>query len=476
MQELASAATDIGWIAFGIFIVLGTVIMVHELGHALCARALGARVEAIAFGFGPIIARWKSKRAGATEWRWCLLPIGGYAKIEGLELEIENDNDDQPAGPGTETTLTRGRRIAIYLAGPAANFVLAFVAMLIVAILPRTGIAPTVGTITPGGLADQAGLRANDRIVSINDTDTELWWDVRRALTVALLTQSNTNIALVRDGQHIKTRIEMPVLTREQARARSMRISTGGTRIEIGMTVRTPDGAIRVHRTNGAAQAAGIRSGDVIAGVDGAPIAGWDALIARLRQIDGGTAPARIRLWVERNGVTHTIDVEPPPSAHHGERVLGVRAELDAERWAEAGLIVRIRRPAGETIGYAANAVADLTTMTAGLLGRIVTGTVSHRTLSGPVGIVHQSQRAARAGASILLYFIAAISVSVGIVNLLPIPLLDGGRVSMEAVSAWRKRPVTNAELRAAARASVIVICGLLILTLVNDLERLLHL
>ena len=453
-------------------VTVGVLITVHEYGHYRVARACGVKVLRFSLGFGPVL--WQ-RRFGADRCEFVLsaIPLGGYVRML-----------DEADGPVDASELPRAfnrrplwQRALVILAGPVANLVLAVVLFAAAQWYGVKEIAPILSAPQPGSLLERAGLRPGDRVHAVNDSDDEDGWrDVRsfdelyEVVATALMDQRPLRLQVSQpsEGQTRLLRLGLDTLeTQELDRALLARIG-------LGMPYSLP--VIGEILPNGPAARAGLVSGDHVQTVDGLAVADAQTLRERIRaygSADRGAARALPPMqWeVRRNGAVLTIPVQPRSVDDRGERVgrvdaaIGVPFEqtlvqddpLDAMRF---GVVETWRRA----------------TLNLRMFGRMLIGEASVKNLSGPITIADVAGKSANRGMAEFLIFLAQVSVGIGVLNLLPLPMLDGGRLLYYLVEGTTGRPVSELWQDRLQRGGVFILLLLMSLALSNDVARLLGL
>jgi len=379
-------------------VVLGVMIFVHELGHFIAAKGFGMRVFTFSFGFG---RRLLGFRWGDTDCRLSAIPLGGYVKLEG---EADDRLSESAPAQGDERDFTRRprwQRFVVYLAGPFMNGVLT-VALL--STLYMVGFQvdgslydrPIIGTVDPGSPAEAAGLRPGDEILAIGGRPQRTWEDAQYAVFV----RPEASIALsIRRGHE---RLELIV------RSGSTSKDKVGT---IGVHPLVRVGDVLVGRP---ARQAGLRVDDAILAIDGAPIRTFSDILPIVSACEGRA----LRLRVYRDGAVSELDVTPRDDGD-GPKI-GVGPKMVTKKF---GPLAAVREALGWTW--------DMTLQTFDVVGRLVTGRISPKTMMGPLGIAKASGTAASRGLGPLIYLVAVISLQLGILNLFPLPPLDGGHLAI---------------------------------------------
>jgi regulator of sigma E protease len=446
-------------VAFGV--VLGVLIIVHELGHYWVARWCGVKVLRFSVGMGKVVY---SRRIGPdqTEWAISILPLGGYVKmLDAREGDMENVSPEDMKREFTRQSVWK--RIAIVAAGPIANFLLA---ILLFAGLYSYGIPePAAKLRAPAeqSVAYQAGLRGGERVTAINGDAVQAWDDLRW-----LMVQS------VVDGKPARMDVEMP--STNDADGKVLRtvtvpvdsISTeeleGDFLGDLGIDLARPQAVLGQVVSDGPAMRAGLQQGDVVVAVNGAAIRDGLALIEAVR-----AAPEKtLAIQLLRNGQPVTVHVTPE-KVEQNDKTFG-RIKVEVPMMPE--MITAGSNPV-VALGKAVKKTWDTSAMTIKMVGKMIIGEVSWKNVTGPITIADYAGQTARIGWISYLSFIAFVSISLGVMNLLPIPVLDGGHLLYYAVEVLTGRPVSERFGAIAQRAGVGILMTLMLVAVFNDINRL---
>jgi len=441
-------------------VALGVLIVVHEYGHYLIARLCGVKVLRFSVGFGRALATWRLG-ADRTEWVVAAIPFGGYVKML-----------DEREGPVEPAELARAfnrqsvwKRFAIVIAGPLFNFAFA---VLVYAGLFMYGLPearPVLANPPPDTLAAAAGVRAGDTVRAIDGESIATWQELRwRVLQAAL--------------QHEAVRLETQD---ERGNIAEVKLDLRGfpsADVEADVLERV---GLRLYRPplpavlgqvvpGGAAERAGLAVGDRIVRADGMPIETWEAFVNAVRSRPGGA----LSLSIERAGAARTLEVTPDAVSAGGTRIgrIGAGAQ-QPEGYAEK-LLVRVQYGPLRSIARASAKTADISLFSLKMLGKMLIGEVSWRHLSGPVTIADFAGQSASLGWVSYLTFLALISISLGVLNLLPIPLLDGGHLMYYAIEIVKGKPVSERFMELGQRVGLALLLVMMAFAFYNDLNRLL--
>lgn len=432
-------------------VALGSLIIFHELGHYWVARLCGVKVLRFSVGFGKVILR-RTDRHG-TEWAVSALPLGGYVKMQ----------DEAPAGAtpseaaGAFNNKSVGKRIAIVAAGPIFNLILA---VFLYAGLNMAGTQEPQAIIAQpvaGSPAAQAGLLPGDRILAIDGQEVGSWSDARWRLMDVMSTGGRSLIEVSTPGGAVQQReLNLP--------ANAMDPSTGDPLAAAGIRLAQPKPAVRAVIDGGEGQAAGLRTGDLIVAVNGQPTPETGGLVKLIQE----SAGKPLALTLLRDGATLSLNVTPRVETVNGQEVgrLGVQLGGDIP-------MVTVRYGLFESVWRGAVRTWDTAWFSLRMMGRMVTGDVSWRNVSGPVTIADYAGQTARIGIVAYIAYIALISISLGVLNLLPIPMLDGGHLLYYLVEIVRGSPPPAKWIDIGQRAGIGLLAALMGLALFNDFTRL---
>ena len=430
------------------------VVAVHEFGHYAAARFFGVRVLRFSVGFGKPLAL-KTDSAG-TEWVVAPILLGGYVRL----LDRETAAAINAADSTTMEAQNNWRRFVIYAAGPLANLILAAVILTGLSMAGETGLATRIGEVREDSLAARAGLLAGDKIVRINGAETPLWRLAAVAMVDAVLDGEEMALETEGGAHQIAAGALSPADVQEGL------LPALGVFPDTGYITQTVDSVA----DDSAAAKAGILPGDVIAAVDGVVPETWretrDAIAAR--------PGLRISLILWRDGETVPVAAEISSVEENGRRIgrLGVVPRIDRAKL--EGLLATVRLDFFPAAAAAVQKTAGGLLRTYQFLGHIIGGNLSfEKNISGPVGIARGAGAAAAAGFFAWWGFAALISISLAAVNLLPLPVLDGGQMVVCAVQSVLRRPLPQKLLAYIDRAGLVVLLLLMIAALGADLSRL---
>lgn len=460
-------------------LTIAVLVTVHEWGHYRMARACGVRVLRFSVGFGPVLLR-RQAHPEATEWVLCALPLGGYVRM--LDTREDEVAPAQRAVAFDQRPLFQ--RSLIVAAGPLANLVLAVLLYGAAAWWGTQEPVARLATPVAGTPAERAGLQAGDRVVAVCEapsgpltgdpvagcTPIESMGELHWKLTRAALDRVAVTLELAGDGPSGARRatLNLAALDGEVDEQFLRRVGLSGAYSE-PVIQRVMDG--------GAAQDAGVMAGDRVVAVDGMPVRDAAALRERIRGAvagDGGDASAlAIQRWrIQRDGRELELEVRPRPvKSNDGPRIGRVEAAIGS-----APQTVFVRKGPVEAIGRGAAQSLEMSWLTIRMIGRMLIGEASVRQLSGPLTIADAAGQSVQRGAAQYLGFLALVSISLFVLNLIPLPMLDGGHLMYHLFEAVTGRPPTDVWLERLQRVGMVLLLMLMALALTNDVLRLLGL
>lgn len=446
------------WNLAAFIIVLGILITVHEFGHFWVARRCGVYVERFSIGFGKAI--WRKTDKHGTEFVVAWIPLGGYVKM--LDERVAEVAPERRHLAFNNKTV--GQRAAIVAAGPIANFLLAIVAYWLVFMIGVPALKPIIADIRPDSIAEQAKLTPGMELKSVAGIETPDQNAVRLALVSKIgakevtfvVTQPNS----LSESENILNLQQWNFDPERQDPIVSLGIMPVGARLDSKVVEVTPDSA---------AEKAGLQAGDRIVKVDGKPIDTWHPFTYFVRQSPNKT----LELLVERNGASLVLNITPTAIAlKDGSEVGQVGAKLQVLPPDEQYLIMQQYNPFS-ALYEASDKTWQLMGLTVKMIGKLVVGDVKLTNLSGPVSIAKGAGMSADSGFVYYLMFIALISVNLGIINLFPLPVLDGGHLLFLVIEKIKGGPVSERVQDVCYRFGVMALMLLMGLALFNDFSRL---
>ncbi len=440
-------------------VTLAILIAVHEFGHFWVARRCGVRVLQFSIGFGPALLRWRDSLG--TQYSIAAIPLGGFVKMLD-EREGEVPAADLGAAFNRKPVL---QRIAVVSAGPLANFILAVAVYWGLFMAGESGYAPVIGEVEAGSPADLAGLEAGQEIIAVDGAETPTW----QALSFRLLDRigDTGSIALAAKYPGSDVVYESQAHVERWLSGEEQPDLFGG----LGITLYTPDVPPVVGQVveGGAADLAGIQPGDRVITADGVPMPLWMDWVDYVRARPG----MPIEVEYQRGDELRRVSIVPEAAVDDSGETLG-RVGLGVELPEMPQELLRtFDRGPVEALGAAVQRTGELAIFTLNSIKKMIVGLISPKNLSGPITIAKVASASAKSGLEAYLSFLALLSVSLGVLNLLPIPVLDGGHLLFYFAELLAGRPVPEKIQALGYQLGLFLVLGIMFLALYNDFSRL---
>ena len=442
-------------------VTIGVLVTVHEYGHFWVARKLGVKVLRFSIGFGKPL--WMTRFGqDRTELVVAALPLGGYVKMLD-EREGDVAIEDRDRAFNNKPVMSR---IAIVTAGPLFNFLFAILVYWIMFVSGVPGLRPIVGDVIPGSYAAEAGFMVGDEILTVNNTETPTWESAVLALLDASLDGQQLLEITARDRGGFERDLQVRFRTGDELLAK------GGVLENFGLDTWRPPAVIDRLVAGGAGERAGLQDGDRIIRADGKPVGHWGQWVDYVRERPGKV----IEIQVLRGNTEVSLMLTPDRIVEDGEDIgrIGAYVRLPTEEQ-RATMRVVVRHGPLEAIPEALEKTWEITTLTLKTLWKMVTGKASVENLSGPLSIARYAGQSAGAGIVTFLGFLGIVSVSLGVLNLLPVPVLDGGHLLFYLIELVKGSPVSEAIQLAGQKIGIALLIALMSLAIYNDLIRLMN-
>jgi len=438
---------------------LAVLVAVHEYGHFWVARRCGVKVLRFSIGFGKSLYSWRDRQG--TEYSVAAIPLGGYVKMLD-EREGEVPEAEQHAAFNRKPVL---QRIAVVIAGPAANLLLAVVAYWFLFLSGETGYAPVIGEVEAGSVADVAGLEAGQEIVAVDGGETPTWQALSFRLLERIGDTGTIRFSVKYPGSDMvyESEAEVDRWLSDQEQPDLF----GG----LGIAMYRPEVPPIIQEVvpGSPAEAAGLRAADEVVTADGVDMPQWSQWVDYVR-----ARPDRaIELEYLRGGeLQRTVIVPEAVTDENGETFGRVGLAVSLPKMPEE-MVRRFDRGPLQAMVASVERTGDLVVFTLSSIKKMVMGLISPKNLSGPITIAKVASASAKSGLESYISFLALLSVSLGVLNLLPIPVLDGGHLLFYTVELLAGRPVPEKIQALGYQVGLFLVLGIMVLALYNDLSRL---
>jgi len=438
-------------------VAIAILVAVHEFGHFIVAIKLGIKVEKFSIGFCPALFSWRGKKSG-VEYIIAAIPLGGYVKMLGENLDEQGGEKTKKLTP---EELARAfhvqpvwKRASVAVAGPMFNFVFAVVAYMCVAWLGQQVMPPVVGHVAVNSVSERAGIQPHDRLLTLNGQALHSWTEFEEMLKNQV--GHDISMDVERNGHDFS--VTLPVQEGKKD-ALLVNVSEDALGLTLGMQVFV-DSVVK----GSPAEAAGLKAGDEFIQVEGQDLDGVRHLIREIQSHAGQL----LSLLVLRDGVTLRLQIMPKAENEHGVGKAGVH--LVSKPMAEP---VMYQRGIWDGVVYGFERTYEMTVLTVQVMGKMVTAAISPENLGGPIAIAQLAGRTADLGLVAFITFLALISVNLGVLNLLPVPILDGGHLVYLGLEKLRGKPLSDVVMERTQMVGVLLIGMLMVFAFYNDLMRL---
>ncbi|MDX1496664.1 MAG: RIP metalloprotease RseP [Salinisphaeraceae bacterium] len=436
-------------------VAIGLLVAVHEYGHFWTARKLGVRVLRFSIGFGPKL--WGRTHKG-TEYWIAAIPLGGYVKMLD-EREAEVAPEDRAQAFNTQPVW---KRILIVAAGPGVNFLLAILLYWLVLVMGTEGMRPLLAEPPAGSLAAEAGIAGGEEVLAINGNDISTWQRLRIELLKESLQTEGLSVVVRDDAGYRKTfNIDLSEVGNDPEELFG----------RLGLNPFRPKVPAKLGEivSGEAAERAGLQPGDEIIGFNDQPVEDWGEFVSLVADRPNET----VALTYKRNGLTQQLNLRLGSVEHNGQvrGRLGAGVDVDPQIWQD--LRAEYRLTPWAAVPEAMQRTWDLSWLTLRMLGEMLVGEVSWRNVSGPLQIANYAGQSASIGLDVYLGFLALVSVSLGVLNLLPVPVLDGGHLLYYVIELVRGRPLSDETQAMGMRIGMAMLLLLMVVAMYNDVTLL---
>lgn len=440
---------------------IALLVAVHEYGHYIVARAAGIKVLRFSIGFGRVI--W-SRRSGPDGTEYCVsaIPLGGYVKLL-------DERDCAVSFAERERAFNRKpplARIAVLFAGPAFNLIFAVAAYTLMFTTGIPGITPVVGAVAPDSLAARAGLRQGETIVNVGRQPVATWEGATLAMLEAMLADGAIRLDLAGPDGARRT-VSLPTAGREAELTEPGELFT---KLGFDPWIPKPAAVIGDLTPDGPAARAGLKPGDLVLSADGQDIGDWGDWVTFVRAHGGQRIQATVRRGQEELQVP--LDVELAETDEGSIGRIGAAVQLPEGEF--AALRAEERYGLADALARAVERTWDMSVLTLRMIWRMIVGDVSVKNISGPINIAQYAGYSASIGLAAFLSFLAVVSISLGVLNLLPIPMLDGGQIVYTVAEVFKGGPLSERAQQVGQQVGIAFLLALMSFAFYNDISRLL--
>jgi len=441
--------------------LISLIVGIHELGHFSVARYFNIHVLKFKIGFGKELYSFQGKND--CKYSLGILPLGGYVQMLGENVLPEDEENSNVLSKKSYVDATLNERAAVTAAGPAANFLLAIVIYFLISLIGTTHLGSYVGGISQGSLAEEANIGFGDKIVSIDATQLDTFNEINLILSNRIGDTGSVNIGFIKEGSNFTSYSTVDITnwlsTSDQTNPAQ----------SFGIEPLVPPVIGRLLE-DGPASRAGLQSGDIIQSVNNNSINSWSQLSKALSNLPNETIS--IRVLRENKTSLYSLKTESFKQNNLNIGRIGIFASSDLAQWPEE-IVIHKKENFFNAILYGIEETYKFTNLILVSIGKMITGSVSTENIGGPIQISVLAGSAAKAGLLSFLSIIAILSINLGLINLLPIPVLDGGQLLMIAIEKIKGSPISDNFLEHSMRIGILLIASLMIFAFVNDIVRL---
>jgi len=452
-----------------LLVTLGILVTVHEFGHFWVARRCGVKVLKFSIGFGKAVKTWVGK--DGVEYVIAPIPLGGYVRMLGQEDTSVPDAEAVPAEDRSKSFAAKSvwQRMAISAAGPAANFLLAIVIFWIINIAYGTsGVAPIISSVAEGSVAERAGLESGDEILSVDGEPTLIWQQVALQLIGRMGESGSVTFSVKGAGSSAARDVSVPILgfMADSTEPRPLK-ALGITQIDIPAVI---DKLVEGQ----AGDQAGLLAGDRIVSVAGQRVDGWSQWVEIIR----ASPELALIVAVERGDQLIELSLTPALTELPDGSKIGIIGayvqQVDYDALVPREMRREVKYNAASAIMPAITETYEKSVFVLASIKKMIVGLISVKNINGPITIAQVAGETASYGLNVYLGFLALLSISLGVMNLMPIPILDGGHILYNLIEVVTRRPVPEKVQAFGLQIGLLLISGIMVLAVYNDVTRLL--
>ena len=451
---------DILFTILSFILLISIIVGIHELGHFLTARYYNIHILKFKIGFGKELFSFEDKRN--CSYSFGILPLGGYVQMLGENNPVQEESDIQLQDKKSYLQATPGERAAVTFAGPLANFILAALVYFYLALVGTTQLSSFVGDIVPGSLFAEYGIEVKDKIVEVDQQSVTVFNDINLILSKRIGDTGSINVKYLRNGN--EESISVPInnwLSKNDQTSPSY---------VLGIQPFLPP-IVGKLQDKGPASNFGIKEGDLIQSINGNVILTWQDLSKNLSQLPNQLIELKIlRDKTVENLMLETSSFLDSEGVQKGK--IGILASNNLNQWPDE-YVVEKKESFFSALLVGIKDTYRYTLLIISSIGKMISGSISADNLGGPIQISVLAGSAAKAGYVTFLSMVALLSINLGLLNLLPIPILDGGQLLMIAIEKMKGSPVSDMTLEYSMRVGLVLVVSLMIFAFANDIARL---